>query len=155
MQQLIILLVLMVCLSLSIVLSATGGFAFYKAKVEQTPWVCLNKNKETSSYIIGRKNKGESECITNKDGIGCYTFTENDNSYKTCKSILNCDDNTYPNACSDSKATIKLANNQESDIYTCGPNSTHKQLYGTTGYEDFKGDCSKIQEAFGFWNTIP
>ena len=65
----------------------------------------------------------------------------NDNSVNQTNLKLQCDNfiTNFPIVIDKTKNKINL------DIYTCGPNSIHQTLWGNTGYDIPKDDCSIIQ----------
>jgi hypothetical protein len=123
--------------SISGVLGVSGYYYKYYNTVGK--WNCTLTN--TGNYIVSRINNGESECISEKDGVGCYSITGTGQSYverkksaeDICKNIIQ----NYPNVTLNNK-------NINMEVYTCGKNSTNQRLWGNTGYESKNDTCSQI-----------
>lgn len=141
MDTILVIILLIVCsciISSIIVITGVSGY-YYKYYNSSGSWKCTLTN--TQSYIVSRINRGNSECISEKDGVGCYSISgsgSNINEKKksaeeTCDKIIK----NYPD--------VKLANKDlKMEIYTCGENSTNERLWGTTGYESKNDICSQI-----------
>lgn len=105
------------------------------------PWKCINTTG--NMYVVSRINKGESECMYNNDGIGCYIISPAKNNGTVDEKNLKeqCDNfiTNYPNVTSSKGDKLKL------DIYTCGENSKNKELWGNTGYDNPNDACAIIK----------
>lgn len=131
------------CILISTTLSAQYSYKYYNTA---SPWKCIDisNNKNNIKNIISRINKGESECMYNKGGLGCmiihqYNSDDEEKEKEKEKICSNYIDN-YP--------TVKLEDSGDIinlDIYTCGKNSTHMKKWNVSGYDSPRDHCSIIQ----------
>jgi hypothetical protein len=128
-----IIIVFIICICIMCISSSLIAIYFYKRNFTTWDWKVINKSD--NKYIIGRINKDDSECMTNKGGIGCYIFIAKEDN--ELDDIIK----DYP--------IVKINNKNEIlDIYTCGKNSVNEELWGVTGYENENTECSFIKKKY-------
>lgn len=145
----IIIIIIIICCC--IFSSSASGYLYYlhdnnlkKAK----EWRCVQVDKLGKSYIIGRFDKNEAECMYNPENIGCYILSPkyDKTTNKVDKKDLDekCSNaiNQYPNI-KTNKGDIAM------DLYRCGKNGKQFELWNSTGYTNKNDYCYKILENTG------
>jgi hypothetical protein len=133
----------------SISIVAVMVFLYFKATEGSREWQCIETKPETE-YVIGRLTEnGDSECMYNPDGVGCYVITPS-KPFDQAKLDTECKNfiKNYPTVTpADATAPVALG------PYTCGESpSTNYSLWSVTGYEDPESTCSKI---YNERNVVP
>ena len=146
----IIIIIIIICFCCIFSLSGTG-YLYYlhdnnlkKAK----EWRCLPIDKNKKSYVVGRFDNREAECMYDPNSVGCYIITP-----KLNKEINEIDEEDLDEQCSNAileYPNVKTKNgNVNMDVYRCGKNGKQYELWNTTGYINKNDYCYKILENTG------
>lgn len=139
----IIIIIIVIIICCCIFSLSASGYLHYNNLKKAKEWRCVQIDKKGKSYVLGRFDKNEAECMYDPQSNGCYILSPKMKKQEIDKEDLDekCSNaiKEYPNV----KTTSGVV---AMDLYRCGKNGKQYELWKSTGYDNKNDQCYKILE---------